>query len=183
MTIVLPQRECESALMIKIPFTYHAGAEAATQSDKQLLVEIRHQNKGALETLYARYSADSENLAFYILRDRVMAQEVTLEAFCQVWRLAFQFRTGEGTFSDWLYGIVHQLSIEALTLRKTPPFPRAISPIEASLKDAGVTFSASAQWLSMNLAPISAAQLSNHYLRNKSRSTNTLFSPRHRHAD
>jgi DNA-directed RNA polymerase specialized sigma24 family protein len=184
MTIVLPQCEGESALMIKFPLTYHTVADAATQSDKQLLVKVQHHKKAALETLYARYSADGENLAFYILRDRVMAQEVTLEAFCQVWRLAFQFCTAQGTFSDWLYGIVHQLSIEALTLRKTAPFPRAVSPTEAHLTYAGETYSDSSRWLPMTLAPISSAQRSKLYLRNKSRAANSpLFIPRHRRAD
>lgn len=170
--------------MMKTPLLHHSIFDAATESDGHLMAQVQRQNRAALERLYERYGDSGADLAFYILRDRVMAQEITLEAFCQVWRLAFQFRTAEGTFLDWLSGIVHQLAIEALILRKTPAYPRAIDPIEQSLTHAVAAYVSTYEWLPIRQRPIATVPPIKHFLRNRSRAANMpAVSPRHRHGD
>ena len=103
--------------MTKAPVLHHALLDVPMESDGQLVARIERRDKSALEILYDRYAAHSMGLALQILQDNALAEQVTIEAFWQVWRFAFQFRSAQASFSDWFYGIVRELCQSTVHLR------------------------------------------------------------------
>jgi RNA polymerase sigma-70 factor (ECF subfamily) len=99
-------------------------------SDMELLMQVQGHNRGALEELYDRYSAKALGLAFKILRDRDLAEEVVVDAFWRVWQRADQFQTGRGSFASWFYGIVRHLAIDELRRRDARPAPGTDEQLE-----------------------------------------------------
>lgn len=65
---------------------------------------------------------------------------MTIEAFWKVWRFAFLFRSPQAGFSDWFYGIVRRLAVEALLLRAPNPLHHSVAPVEQSLTQAMVDY-------------------------------------------
>lgn len=99
-------------------------------SDFELLMQVQAHNRRALEVLYARYSAKALGLAFKVLRDRDLAEEVVVDAFWRVWQRADQFQMGRGSFSSWFYGIVRHLAIDELRRRDARPAPSEDEQLE-----------------------------------------------------
>jgi RNA polymerase sigma-70 factor (ECF subfamily) len=98
-------------------------ADEAEMSDLELLLQVQKQSRRALEVLYERYSAKALGLAYKILRDRDLAEEIVVDAFWRVWQRADQFQMGRGSFASWFYGIVRHLAIDELRRRDARPVP------------------------------------------------------------
>lgn len=98
--------------------------------DLELLLQVQKQNRRALEVLYDRYSAKALGLAFKILRDRDLAEEIVVDAFWRVWQRADQFQMGRGSFASWFYGIVRHLAIDELRRRDSRPVPSEDDQLE-----------------------------------------------------
>lgn len=106
--------------------------EESDPSDVELLIQIQAHRRRALEILYERYSAKALGLAFKILRDRDLAEQVVIDAFWRVWQRADQFQMGRGSFASWLYGIVRHLAIDELRRRDTRPVPSQDDQLEVA---------------------------------------------------
>ena len=87
-------------------------------SDEDLLGQIAEQQRVALDLLYRRYSTASYSLALKILRDVGAAEEVTQDAFFNVWRRAASYKKGRGSVRSWLFSIVHHRAIDEIRRRK-----------------------------------------------------------------
>jgi RNA polymerase sigma-70 factor (ECF subfamily) len=111
--------------------------DEAELNDIELVRLVQERSRRALEVLYERYSARALGLAYKILRDGDLAEEVVVDAFWRVWRRADQFQFGRGSFAAWLYGIVRHLAIDELRRRESRPLPGADEELEsASAADA-----------------------------------------------
>ena len=97
------------------PATVDAAAEL---SDEELLGFIDLKSKVALEALYDRYSGAIYSLAVRMLRDAGAAEEVTQDAFFNVWRRASSFRRDRGKASSWLFSIGHHRIIDEVRRRR-----------------------------------------------------------------
>ena len=86
--------------------------QAAAISDEDLLDRICGQDVEALAELYDRNGGHAFALAYRILSDRGMAEEVTQDAFLSVWRQAATYRSSAGRVRPWLLAIVHHRSID-----------------------------------------------------------------------
>ncbi len=102
-------------------------------SDLELLMRVQNRNRRALEVLYDRYSAKALGLAYKILRDRDLAEEIVIDAFWRVWQRADQFQMGRGSFASWFYGIVRHLAIDELRRRDARPAPSEDEQLEAAV--------------------------------------------------
>jgi RNA polymerase sigma-70 factor (ECF subfamily) len=97
---------------------------------------VQLRDRAALEELYDRYSARALGVAFKILRDRDLAEEVMVDAFWRVWQRADQFQLGRGNYAAWFYGIVRHLAIDELRRRDARPVPSDDEELEsASTRD------------------------------------------------
>lgn len=81
-------------------------------SDEELLERIRERDVDALELLYDRYSKAAFALAYRILGNREIAEEVTQDAFMSVWRQAATYNPGMGKVRPWLLSIAHHRAID-----------------------------------------------------------------------
>ena len=86
--------------------------------DAQLMTLIAEQSRPALETLYVRYSNTVYSLAMHMLRDGGKAEEVTQDAFFNVWRRAGSYNSGRGSVTAWLFSIAHNRTIDELRKRR-----------------------------------------------------------------
>ncbi len=131
-----------------LPTRQRSANRTSQDADQQLLAQVQQQNMRALEILYDRYAPRALGLAFKILKDRDLAEQVIQDAFWRVWRSAAQYESSRGSFSTWLFTIVHNLAIDQLRRRRAElPLddPQQAETLEAQLTGNDVTETVSHQ--------------------------------------
>lgn len=118
----------EDQLVIRVAPTPRAteavvDAEIGNLSDQQLMRRVVDGDPLALESLYGRYASAVMGLAFKMLGERSLAEEVVQETFWRVWRNGATFRQTQGAFSSWLLGITRNLCIDIWRRRNSRPQP------------------------------------------------------------
>jgi RNA polymerase sigma-70 factor, ECF subfamily len=68
----------------------------------------------ALEDLYDRYSALVFSVAFRVLRDNQLAQDVGQEVFLRVWRQPTSYDPARGRFVSWLMSVTRNRALDEL---------------------------------------------------------------------
>ncbi len=81
-------------------------------SDEAVLAAIQQRDDAALGMLYDRYGRLAFGLAYRILGEPGVAEDVVQEAFLSVWRRASSFQAGRGSARAWLMSIVHNAAID-----------------------------------------------------------------------
>lgn len=71
--------------------------------DALLLARIAHCDQTALSRLYDRYARIIYSLAFKSLRSVEESEEVVLDVFAQVWRIADRYDAAKGRADTWLF--------------------------------------------------------------------------------
>jgi RNA polymerase sigma-70 factor (ECF subfamily) len=95
-----------------------AHGSLAECSDAELVLRARDRGDGAaLEELVRRHRDAAYRVALRICLDPVDAEDVAQEAFVRAWRALPRFK-GESAFSTWLYRIVTNLALNAVTRRR-----------------------------------------------------------------
>lgn len=92
-----------------------APAVAATARGAGLADLLKRSARGdeaAFAELYDATSARAYGLALRVVRDPSQAEEVTQEAFLEVWRTASRFDPARGSAVGWLLTIVHRKSVD-----------------------------------------------------------------------
>ncbi len=130
-------------------------AKLQPNGDQALLKLIVQREPDALARLYDRYAPRALGLAFRILRDRDLAEQVIQDAFWKVWEHAAEFEPTRGSFSTWLFTIVRNLSIDQLRRRKD----------ETSLDDEDRAPALEAQLTSVDVSETVSRQLSSEEIR------------------
>jgi RNA polymerase sigma-70 factor (ECF subfamily) len=91
----------------------------------ELLRRSSRGDQAAFAELYDATSRRAFGLALRVVRDPAQAEEVTQEAFLEVWRSAARFDADRGSAAAWLLTIVHRKAVdrvrsaEASTRRET----------------------------------------------------------------
>ena len=103
-----------------------AGAGPAAHSELAELLRLSARgDQQAFARLYDATSARVFGLAVRVVRDPAQAEEVTQEAFLEIWRTASRFDPGRGSPLAWLLTITHRKAVdrvrsaEAATRRDT----------------------------------------------------------------
>ena len=86
--------------------------------DEELVSLIGAQDRLALEEFYARYSSPVFSMAMQMLGDAGASEEVTQDAFFNVWRRAASYRPDRGKVSTWLFSIAHHRVIDETRRRR-----------------------------------------------------------------
>jgi RNA polymerase sigma-70 factor (ECF subfamily) len=92
--------------------TDHEANRDHSRSDEDVLAAVQARDDAALAELYDRYGRLAFGLAYRILGERGVAEDVVQEAFLAVWRRADSYRTDRGSVRGWLMSIVHNASID-----------------------------------------------------------------------
>lgn len=112
-------------------------------SDDALLSQIAKHDQTALSELYNRYAKIIYSVAFSSLKSVEESEEVVLDVFSQVWRIAERHDTTKGRVDTWLFVLTRsrildklrkqarsQLSSPVLTKLSEIETPTTIDPTE-----------------------------------------------------
>jgi RNA polymerase sigma-70 factor (ECF subfamily) len=77
-----------------------------------LLKRSARGDQQAFAALYDATAARAYGLALRVVRDPAQAEEVTQEAFLDVWRTATRFDSAQGSALSWLFTIVHRKAVD-----------------------------------------------------------------------
>jgi|SRR5579884_1049815 len=83
-------------------------------SDEALLNAIAEGATWALESLYERYSRVLYSLAYRMVADHQVAEDLLQDAFLSIWRRAASYSQQAGAAHSWLMSIVHHRAIDYL---------------------------------------------------------------------
>jgi RNA polymerase sigma factor (sigma-70 family) len=83
-------------------------------SDDSLIEAIITKQVEALEVLYQRYHQLSYSLAYRMVTDHQVAEDLLQETFFSVWRHATSYTSSSGSVRTWLFSIMHHRTIEYL---------------------------------------------------------------------
>ena len=99
-------------------------------SDADLVQRIVRGDDEALVALYQRPGRAVFSLAYYIIQDRALAEEISQDVFVAVWQKAAQYNVARGRLESWLLQITRNLAIDYLR------YERRRNPGALSLDDA-----------------------------------------------
>lgn len=92
-------------------------------ADEEILQQIVSDNKPELfSVLYSRFQQKVFDKCYGLVKDRVLAQELSQEIFTKAFEKLDKFR-GESSFSSWLYVITYNHSIEFLRRKRKMHYP------------------------------------------------------------
>jgi RNA polymerase sigma factor (sigma-70 family) len=83
-------------------------------SDEALLNAIAGGATWALESLYDRYNRVLYSLAYRMVADHQIAEDLLQEAFVSIWRRATSYSPQAGAARSWLISILHHRTIDYL---------------------------------------------------------------------
>jgi len=109
--------------------------DAPSADDDTLLSAIQGRDQAALAELYDRYGRLALGVAYRILGERGVAEDVVQEAFLNVWRKASGYQSGRGSVRTWLLTIVHNLAID----RRRGRYRRELSDVQIDEVAFGLT--------------------------------------------
>jgi RNA polymerase sigma-70 factor, ECF subfamily len=115
-------------LLDRAPARLHLLPAPEAASDEVLLARICGRDEAALALLYTRYADVVYGLAFRIVRQSEVAEEVTQETFLRVWRSAHTFQGNPSGFRSWLFRIARNLSLDQLRRQAARPRTVTITP-------------------------------------------------------
>jgi RNA polymerase sigma-70 factor, ECF subfamily len=83
-------------------------------ADEELMDLLREGDPEAFEAIYDRHGRAAYSLAYRMVGDRSVAEDITQEAFLSIWRSRVRFDRERGSVRTWVLGIVHHRAIDAL---------------------------------------------------------------------
>ena len=86
----------------------------AAVDDVSLLTSIANRNHTALAELYDRYAKIIYSVAFKSLNSAEECEEVVLDVFAQVWRIADRYDAQKGRADSWLFMLARSRILDRL---------------------------------------------------------------------
>src|SRR5215469_7289468 len=84
-------------------------------TDEALMQAIRQSGaEWAIEQLYERYKRYVYALAYYVLRDSFLAEDVVQDVFFTLWRKAPSYDEQQGNVKSWLQAVVRNRAIDKI---------------------------------------------------------------------
>ena len=89
-------------------------ANYARLADEELMQAVQGGDPMAFETIYDRHGGAAFSLAYRIVGTRSAAEDATQDAFLAIWRSRVRYQRDRGSVRNWILGIVHNRTIDAL---------------------------------------------------------------------
>jgi RNA polymerase sigma-70 factor (ECF subfamily) len=83
-------------------------------ADEDLMQLIQRGQAPAFEVIYERHASAAFSLAYRIVGTRNGAEDVSQEAFLNLWRSGARYDRARGSVRTWVLGIVHHRAIDFL---------------------------------------------------------------------
>ena len=90
------------------------GIASTEMEDGQLLQGVARGEQDALLTLHKRYVNLVYSMAWRVLQDVGLAEEVTQDIFLKLWHKSHQYDPARGRFSSWLLSVTRFAAIDRL---------------------------------------------------------------------
>ncbi len=90
-------------------------------SDQDLAGKIARGDQRAFLALYDRYASRVFGLAYKILADNMLAEEVTQDTFLKLWSCSRQYLAERGPLLGWLLVITRNTALDRLRLENRRP--------------------------------------------------------------
>ncbi len=97
---------------------------AINEADEELLRHIGQGDSESLRQLYRRHGARVYSLAFHMVRDASLAEEITQDVFLRVWEKSGTFVAAKSQPLTWILRIARNRSIDLLRRER----PRLVLP-------------------------------------------------------
>jgi RNA polymerase sigma-70 factor (ECF subfamily) len=105
---------------------------ATELEDDALLAGMAAGDGMAAAIFVARHAAAVTGVAFQVVRDRELAEDVAQEAFLRAWRAAATYDPRRGSARNWLLSIGRNAAIDVVRVRKATPLgPEALTELLA----------------------------------------------------
>ncbi len=88
--------------------------EMAQLADEEVMHLVQEGDPRAFELFYDRHSGPAFSLAYRMVGNRTVAEDVSQEAFLSIWRSKLRYQSERGSVRTWVLGIVHHRAIDAL---------------------------------------------------------------------
>jgi RNA polymerase sigma-70 factor (ECF subfamily) len=89
-------------------------SETRRETEDETVTRLRHGEVDAIAAIYDLYGGLAFSVALRVLGDRQKAEDVTQEAFVNLWKHAGHFDQTKGSLRTWLMTIVRNRAIDAL---------------------------------------------------------------------
>lgn len=83
-------------------------------ADEELMELVADGDPRAFEAVYDRHGGAAFSLAYRMVGNRTVAEDVAQEAFLSIWRSRVRYQRDRGSVRSWVLGIVHHRGIDAL---------------------------------------------------------------------
>jgi len=93
---------------------FENGNSTTELSDEALLKEIAGGAVWAMDSLYERYSRMLYSVAYRMVADHQIAEDLLQDAFLAVWRRSTSYSPQTGAARSWLISILHHRTIDHL---------------------------------------------------------------------
>ena len=90
----------------------HGSPEGSAPDLAQLLRRSARGDQQAFAELYDATAARAYGLALRVVRDPAQAEEVTQEAYLDLWRTASRFDPARGSAISWVFTLVHRKAVD-----------------------------------------------------------------------
>ncbi len=100
-------------------------------NDLALVEKISHQDESALVALYDHYAKSVFNVAYYVLQNRTLAEEITQDVFFLIWQYPYKWNPTKGKLGSWLLSVTRYMSIDRLRHEKSrsPDAPASLEDL------------------------------------------------------
>jgi RNA polymerase sigma-70 factor, ECF subfamily len=83
-------------------------------ADEDVMALVGDGDPRAFEVLYDRHAGSAFSLAYRMVGNRGVAEDISQDAFLSIWRSRLRYRPDRGSVRTWVLGIVHHRAIDAL---------------------------------------------------------------------
>jgi RNA polymerase sigma factor (sigma-70 family) len=105
---------------------------ASESEDDALLAAMAAGDRNSAAMFVSRHAAAVTGVAYQIVRDRAVAEDVAQEAFLRAWRSAATYDPRRGNARSWLLSISRNAAIDVVRVRQAAPFdPHAMHALLA----------------------------------------------------
>jgi RNA polymerase sigma-70 factor (ECF subfamily) len=137
--------------------------EGATPDLAELLRHSARGDESSFARLYDATSARVHGLVLRVVRDPAQAEEVTQEAYLEIWRTASRFDASRGNALSWLMTIAHRKSVDRVRSaeaanRRDATYHRESVPVDRDVTVETVTASLEAGRVRQALHTLTSSQ-------------------------
>ena len=102
------------------------SAPYALAGDPDVLIAIARGKVEALDVLYQRYHRELYALAYSIVGDHQLAEDLIQETFVRVWRHAASYSPQAGSVRGWLFAVLRNYAIDYIRKQRQQSTPREV---------------------------------------------------------